>query len=235
MRRLPRLIFGIVLAMALGVIAVQNVDAASINFSNLSGATVEFVGTGNTFSMINVGGGDTDHTGATRDFAVTSTVGGFGTLVGMLGNITGTFTIGPITTVGVGHEVAPVSGVGGFSINDGAGFSFTSSLSWVDIETFAGGIFGAINTSGTLNLSGFSYGGANLDLQALAGHPAAVVVASFQFIPPKSLTVLTTDGEVNSTSYSGTLTATPEPTTMLLGGSGLIALAYAARKRLFGR
>jgi hypothetical protein len=187
------------------------------------------VGNSDTFRMVDSGGGDT---GATRDFSIGSiSGGGFASLVGLLGNINGTFTIGPITTVGP-VQTAPVSGPGILSINDGAA-SLTAALDWVDILTVSA--TGAVNASGTVNLSNFVYAGSNVDLMALAGFPGGIVTASFSFIPSQNLTALTTDGTTNSTGYSGSLSPVPEPTTMFLGGTGLVWLAYAARRRLFGR
>jgi hypothetical protein len=220
------------------LIAAQDVDADSINFQSVVSATVAFDGSGH-FVFRNSDGTDTGATGSSRDFAVSSTGGVFASLIGLQGNITGTFTIGAIASCGPSCQTAPVTGSGGFSINDGAGSTFTSDLSWVDIATFGTG--GLINTSGVVNVSSFLYSGLNADLLALAAFPAGTVTASFQFAPAKSLSALTTASAAD-TSYSGTLTpsdfggptAVPEPITMFLGGTGLLLLGYAARRRLFG-
>jgi hypothetical protein len=55
------------------------------------------------------------------------------------------------------------------------------------------------------------------------------VVLSGPFTPPGLRTV-----DLTVTAQSD-LTPVPEPITMVLGGTGLLALAYAGRTRLFGR
>jgi hypothetical protein len=223
------------LALALGFAVVPPAHAASIDFVGLG--SLQFAGSTDSFRFLNQpppANSDTDHTGSTRDFVIT-VAGAFSSLVGLLGNITGTFTIGAITTSGP-IQSAPVTGAGAFSINDGAGQNFLATLAWDNIQTVTGGgpvSFGAVNATGTVNLSNFSYAGTNTDLLALATFPGAIVTATFSFAPPRNLAALTATGQVNTTGYAGTLTPVPEPITMFLGGTGLISLGYVARRRLF--
>jgi len=214
----------LVSGIAFALIGVQSVEADTINFSSGLGAKVEFAGATDTFIFVDGLGG--------RDFKITLISGspgtGFTSLPGLEGNIGGTFTIGAITTSGA-TQTAPVTGSGTFSIYDGAGSTLTAVLTWVDIATIGTG--GTINAIGTVNLSSFLYSGANTDLLALASNPSGIVVTSFQFIPGLNLTALTTGTNVNSTSYSGSLTAVPEPTTLALVGSVLVGIAVWSRSR----
>jgi hypothetical protein len=210
-----------------GLIVVQTLGAApvSINFSNVTGAIVNFDGS-NHFQFLNGDGTDCDPTlsgcannATSRDLAITSisnpgVPGQFASLVTQTGNITGVYSIGAITDVIPGvYQTAPVSGTGKFSIGDGLGTAasdfFTAALNWVNITTVLSG--GTININGTVNLTSFNYAGNNTDLQALASSTAGSVVASFQFTSPVSLTTLASTQA--STSYSGSLTPVnvPEP------------------------
>jgi len=228
MRQLLRVVS--VVVMVLGLFAVRGADAISVNFNSLTNATVEFVGTGDTFRDGRLRWWGYGRHSGLRDHEY-HRGGGFASLVGLLGNVTGTFAIGRITTVGP-VQTADVSGAGIVSIHDGAA-SLTADLHWLDITLIAA--TGAVNSSDTVNLPNFVYAGSNVDLIALAGSPAGIVTASFQLIPRQSLTALTTNGATNSTSYSGSLSPVPEPTAMFLGGTGLVWLAYAARRHLFRR
>jgi len=147
------------------------------------------------------------------------------------GDITGTYNIGAIANPPVGfplgYQSAPVTlGTGAthqFIIHDGSGNNFTANVNWIDIFTFLG--VGGLNAGGTINLSGFTYGGTNADLISLASNTSGSVTASFTFNPAQSLTVLTTAG--GKTSFSGTLNAprggplpTPAPAGLVLALSG---------------
>jgi hypothetical protein len=181
------------------VLAAHEARAITLNFSSVPGATVKFTGTGRTFEFV-----DSTTVGFVgSDFRVTLSDGTGAPSVGLLGNIGGTFTIGAISISGP-VQSAPVTGVGSFSIFDGS-TSLTATAQWTTIRTF--GTSGSINAGGSVNLSGISYSGSNPDLQALAASAAdtGIAVVSFQFIPAKTLTQLTTAGAVNSTTYSGTV------------------------------
>ena len=185
-------------AAVCALLVARDAHAITLNFSSVPGATVRFTGTGKTFQFV-----DSTTVGfAGSDFRVTLSDGA-GDSIGLLGNLGGTFTIGTITISGP-IQNAPVTGVGSFSIFDGS-TSLTATAQWTSIRTF--GTSGGINAGGSINLSAISYSGANADLQALAASAAdtGIATVSFQFVPAKTLTQLTTAGAVNSTTYSGTV------------------------------
>jgi len=192
-------------AVALFTAAAPLSAQIMLDIANVSGAVIQFVGTGdNVFFVAAPSGPDTGF-----DFKITTPTS---PLVNFRGNIDGLFTIGAITVSGSLQE-APVSGSGTFSIWDGA-TSLTADLVWLDTLTYRS--IGGLNTDSALNLSNFTYTGLNQDLADLRDYGNSnlgSLVVSFQFASSKSLTTLTTDGQENSTSYSGTLNVIPEPST----------------------
>lgn len=163
-----------------------------------------------------------------NNFQVTS-----GTASGLLGEMTGTFAIGTISTIvipGLGTmETASVSGSGTFVIHDGA-FTLSAVLTWVDITQFGTGAF--LNTTGTVTLTGITYGGSNPDLLALATAGNGANVLSFQFAPLVTLDQLRNGPGPNKTSFSGSVSTVPDAgsTVMLLGLA--VAGVAAIRPRL---
>jgi len=197
----------------------------TVNFSNAPGGSILFVGDGtsSTFSFPPNGPG-------ANDFKITgeSNFSAPGSLIGLLGEIQGTFsfTAASIQTNG-SLETAPVTGTGTYIIHDGLGQDLTAVLVWDDIQTFLS--FGTANTTAQVNLSSFSYSGSNAQLMELAATGGGSVSANFQFIPTRDLKTLastTCSGASNpcSTSFNGTLTAAPEATQ---GGFLLIGLLAA--------
>jgi hypothetical protein len=188
--------------------------AISLDFSSVPGASLQFQGS--TFQF--AGGG----------FSVGNSDGA-GDSIGLLGSLSGIFTIGPITDWGGGLQTAPVTGSGTFSISDGT-FSLLATLTWIDISTMD--VAGGTNIFGVSNLSGITYGGSNADLLAIASAGTGAAAVSFQFIPARSLEVLT-DGTLRSASYSGSVVAASVPdgaSTFALFGVAVVGLEGLRRK-----
>jgi hypothetical protein len=213
-RRMTALLAGLLLLVS------GTAFGSTINFSSVEGAAITFYGDTNTFEFLPEASGE--------DFQITNVIGAADPdTAGLFGNIEGTFQIGSIKTLLPGVQYAPVTDIGGsFSINDENGDVLLADLDWLNIAT--AGTVGALNFLGTANLTNITYGGSNADLLHLFNNGGGTTV-SFQFSPPLSLTQLTRDGSVNSTSYSGT--TVPEPGTIMLLGSGLFGLAGWGRKK----
>jgi hypothetical protein len=210
----------LVLSVVFLSVTEARANSIGIDFSNLAGAAIKFDGLSHfTFQ-------DSATTCCTgRDFQITSE-SGLSSLVGMRGNLSGTFTIGAVTTIGA-LSTAPVSGSGTFSIWDGSS-SFAGSLQWLDITQFGTGDL--LNTSGSINLTSFTYTGSNTDLQQLAGSSEGVLTLSFQFGSVVSLQTLKTT--VKSTSYSGSLVAeVPEPSVIYLLMTGFLGFGWLCRRQ----
>jgi hypothetical protein len=151
-----------------------------------------------------------------------------------LGQITGTFSIGTITTIG-GVSTAPVTGTGTFVIHDGLGHNLTASLTWVDITQF--GTAGFLDVNGQVNLTSITYTGINPDLVSLRNAGFAVDALSFTFTPAVALTLLRNGPGSHSTSFSGSVSfAVPDGGTAValfgiaLAGVGGVRRMFRARK-----
>jgi hypothetical protein len=192
----------------------------SLDFSSLGTSLVSFQGTGSTLTF-------TPDATTGLDFQIAnSSIAG---LDGLDGAITGTFTIGAISTGPGGIETAPVTGVGQFSIYDGSSADLTAHIWWNSAFTF--GTLGSLNPNAAPNLSQLSYTGSNAALQALAGETAGTSSVTFQFLPPESLAQLTTAGTTNSSTYSGSLVAIPEPSAWAAVAGGAILVGAMSRRR----
>jgi len=168
---------GVAFAFASSALALQ------IDYSNTTGSSINFDGSGNfTFNP------------SANSFILTSS-----SAAGLLGDISGTFNIGTITTSGA-LSSAPVSGTGELVIHDGAS-NFKATLQWVDIMQLGTG--GTLNDQGTVSLTGISYGGTNPDLLALLNAGSGINVLTFQFAPAVSLSDLASSA--HSTSFSGSI------------------------------
>jgi hypothetical protein len=220
---------------AIGLATAVNLGAQGLNFASTPGSTIQFNGNQSTFgyspSASSIFGGIF----LGSNWEVGSENGGGTAAIGLLGTFnSGPFTIGPITETGTTDvdESAPVTGPGGvLSINDGSGFNLTGNVNWVEISThnFAGGI----NSKLVVNVTGLSYGGSNPDLMALGQAGTGQLDLTFQFAPGRSLADLTEGVGPYNTSFSGSLTVVPEPTSTacLLLGLGALTVARIVRQK----
>jgi hypothetical protein len=188
------------LAMVLLAFVANHASAQTGVFSNLNGAGIEFIGTGAQIQFYSPGANDFQFTG--------------GALSGLYGNLSGNFTLDTahIWTEQVGsleYDCTWVLGTGTLSIEDSTSHLFTADVQWVN--AFRLGTAGGLNPAEVVNLSNFSYAGTNAALQSLSAVGEGTASITFQFVPALSLAQLTTPGADNTTSYSGALTAIPEP------------------------
>jgi len=221
-----RLLLGctVVVLAAIGQAAV----AANIQFDFVS----EPAGASAPAAYIEFNGGPTrsitfPDAGSGYDFVITraDTSG----LVSLKGNIGGTFTVGAITTAGI-LEIAPVTGAGTFSITDPIGKVLSASVAWNDVFVVAGSQ-GGLNTGNTPNLTGWTYDGSYAPLLEIKNSVDASANISFQFNPSKKLVQLMADGALNKTTYSGSFSAVPEPSTFVLMAGAALGLLAVGRLR----
>jgi hypothetical protein len=195
----------LILAAGMILACAGKVQAVSFDYSSTVGSTIDFDGmTHFTFSPI------------TNNFRVSN-----GSAANFLGQMTGTFTIGTITTIG-GVSSAPVTGSGTFVIHAPDG-DLSATLTWVDITQ--NGTGDNLNITGTVNLTGITYTGTNADLVALRNAGNGANVLSFQFVPAVTLAQLRNGPGGHSTSFSGTVATLPDGgTTVALLGLALTGL-----------
>jgi hypothetical protein len=204
------------------VVQIANANTISCDFANVAGASIQFIGTGDKIEFPNTG---------TYDFLITDATSP--SLSGLLGNIGGTFFVGSISNPFAGAEQASVTTTDGtFSVYDGVAATLTANLNLEKVTVY-NGLVGFLNVTGTANLSNVNYLGGNSGLTGIANGTDQTVVLSFQFSPvaEQSLAQLMTDGAVNSTSYSGSLSSVPEPSSCLMLGCVAVGLWFAVRFR----
>lgn len=191
----------------------------TLDFSALAGASVRVVGT--TLDFVNNASG--------RSLGITDS-SGTGDAIGKQGKMTGTWTIGAISSLPGGVQTAPVFGTGTLTMYDGLGGTLTGTLAWNDLVSI--GTIEGLNLAGALNLTALQYThGASylVDFADLAASGKASQVLSFQFTSPVNLTKLT-DGTTRRRSFSGTIFAESVPeagATSLLLSTSLVGLALA--------
>lgn len=201
----------------MALVSANNVQALQFTYASEVGSFINFDGAAHF-----------NFTPAVNSFKVTS-----GTAANFLGDISGTYTIGAITTVG-GVSSAPVTGTGTFVIHDPVGpNNFSATLVWINIAQFGTG--GTLNVNGTANLTAISYSGSNSDLLAIKNAVGSANTLTFQFVPAVLLADLKSTG-THATSFSGSVGTVPDggTTVALLGfalaGMGLLRWTMKAAK-----
>jgi hypothetical protein len=205
------------------LVGASHAQSVELDFSSLGTSLISFDGSGSSLSF-------SPDTNTGYDFQIggSSLTG----IVGYKGNIQGNFTIGQITSFGMGMfqgQEAPVTGTGTLSISDGTSSLFTSTVSWGTVATL--GTSGSLNTIGVSNLSNFSYSGSNPLLELLAAESVGTATASFQFASTTNLNDLAQGSSQSSTTFSGSLAAIPEPgyAAVVLGCIALMGAAATRR------
>lgn len=225
MRNLNLNLFGLATgAMFVTALTCQNMQAnPSISIASVPHGFVDFSGA-SQFSFVNA----TSGVNAGYSFDVNGASASLpGDSIGDVGNMSGTYTIGTITTTGP-IQSAPVTGSGTLTIFDGS-VDLTGTLVWNNIATMGTG--STLNVSGELNLTSVTYSGVQVDLKTFAAAGALSDTVDFTFNPAETLTQLATTSSPLKTSFSGTITTVPDSamTIELLGGA-FLAIAGLRRK-----
>jgi hypothetical protein len=216
----------VALAGLASLLASSHGQGLVLNFVANTGTDIQFNGASDSFQFTsNVSG---------YQWHITTETGGSSS-VGLLGSFNnGPFNYGPITTTGTGLaqvQDAPVlNPLANLVINDGTG-NLSGTVNFVDVTTFYKTL-GTLDAALNVNLTGVTYSGSNPDLQYLDAHQPGTVTLSFQFSPGETLTQLSTGTGPYVTSYSGSLSVVPEPSTLVLAGlSGLGVLLMRRRNK----
>lgn len=188
------------------------------------GALVEFNGGAGTFTFLDAPNG--------WDFTINYSDNP--SLVGLKGNLGGTWTIGALMMMAGGLETAPVMGTGTLTISDGVN-TLMADLTWNAIASF-GGILG-LNPDLLPNITNITYTGSNPGLLELFQNSVASGIISLQLPNSPSLSTLLQNG-TDRTTYSGLLVSQsqaeePIPEPSLAWGVALAGAAFAlySRKR----
>jgi hypothetical protein len=207
--------------VGLALMTASSPAQLTLNFASNTGATVQFNGSASSFNFNNGNNG--------YQWNVTSEVGGAAAL-GLNASVNnGPFIYGPITTSGSVQYASVLGPLGNLVLNDGGANNLVGTVNWIDVATYGVGP-GVLNATLDVNVSNISYSGSNPDLQFLVAHQPGSMDVSFQFATTSTLTELSTGTGPYLTSYSGSLSVVPEPSTLALAGLGGLALLLRRRK-----
>ena len=227
---------GMVALTLLGASAVTSYAQASLdlNLDPLSGSQLVFSGNSFNFSPASPGTGIGPGGSITDQWFISSEGGSAST--GSAMNHAGAFSGGPFNYGGINisglTQSATVLNPGTLYIADGSGY-LQGTVNFIDVSTY-GQAGGVINLNVMINLMDVIYSGANPDLQFLTANQPGTVDLSFQFASGGLTLTGLSDGNVHSTSYSGSISAVavPEPSSLAMSAlGGLGALGFAFRKR----
>jgi hypothetical protein len=152
-------------------------------------------------------------------------------LFGVVGN--GPFSYGAVSTTPIPFgtlQTATITGPSGaLAINDGAGNFLTGNVDLIELDTFD--FLAGINASLMINVTDVAYTGNNQDLKTLLADSPASMDLTFQFSPGMTLSDLSAGSGPYQTSFSGSLSVVPEPTSVGCFLLGLGVLIFTRRFR----
>lgn len=207
--------------LLIGLAFAEKASAVPIDFAADSGSSITFTGaTGGT--QITFGTSHITNAGATGTVTIVPSTA---------------FVMGTTVISGGGISTTTVAGSGLMTVTIGSDV-LTGTFTPMDIAQF--GPIGGISLGGTLNVTDISCGSGGctdpLLTQFLPPAEGGVASISFQFSDKQGLAGLASlaVGATRSTSFSGSVepvgAQVPEPTSLLLLGSGFLGLAAYGRR-----
>jgi hypothetical protein len=198
-----------VIAAAVALAASVTTSQASLNFYGL-GNMVFNTSPSDSFTLSPVSGSS-----STPQFGF---IGADSSLVGWVSGGPFTVNMGTLVSSDAGAiQTASVTSGGTLNIWDGTQ-DLTGTVNWIQIQTDTAVGQGGVADSLAINLSNISYSGSNGDLLALKNSKGGNINMTFQFSgSDPSLTTLFTSPGGTTASYSGSISAVPEPSTVVAG------------------
>ena len=207
--------------------SLQAQSTLTLSFANNTNSEIAFYGSSQMFNFV------TSPTNGLQ-WTVTGESGGH-SAIGLQGSfLNGPYNYGPITSSGLIETAAVTGPLGNMVINDGSGY-LSGSVDWIDVTTVFNSI-GVLNGQLDVNVTNITYSGSNPDLQSIFNNQPAVLDLTFQFVPGQDLRSLSAGTGPYATSYSGSIAiiTVPEPSTISLGMSGVLAGLFLLKHRRLG-
>jgi hypothetical protein len=208
------------LVLPLSILGTVSAQSVIFDYSNVGKATIMFTPSSDVVDLPN---------GVDADGFQLADLGSWG-LGGMVGQVSGTFTISPYFDAVSGQLEPASSGTGTLSVYGSNSGDLLAKLTAEGVSPIQ--MPNIFNPAGLTDLNEFSFQGSYASLLTLVNSTTGTETLAFQFIPGNTLPRLANGGPFSSTTFFGSLVSIPElPVSGIVLGSCALAFAMMARRR----